>query len=63
MKDNHKGRQKFPVREGTGDSSILNDKKPAEKTYPKPEKKIQEKNQPEYIEEQPNRKSPNNSKQ
>lgn len=63
MKDNQNSPQKFPVREGTDNNSILNDTRSAEKKYPKPEKKIQEKNQPEYIEEQPNRKDPNNSKQ
>lgn len=53
--------KKFPVREGTEESSILHDPKPAPKnTYPKPDEgDIQVNNQPEFTEEQPNRKSPN----
>ena len=53
--------KKFPVREGREDSSILHDKKPpAKDAYPQAEKKDkQAKNQPEFTEEQPNRKSPN----
>jgi len=59
MENNSNEQEKhFPVREGTAESSILHDKKPPEKTFPEPEIKIQEKNQPEYSEEQPNRNSP-----
>ena len=61
MKNNsHKEEKKFPVREGSEDSSILHNKKPPVKdTYPQTEKKDkQAKNQPEFTEEQPNRKSP-----
>jgi hypothetical protein len=59
--DTNKQEKKFPVREGSGDSSILHDKKPiAKDAYPRPEKKDkQAKNQSEFTEEQPNRKSPN----
>ena len=62
MKDNtNKQEKKFPVREGSENSSILNDKTPpAKDKYPQPEEKDKQvKNQPEFTEEQPNRKSPN----
>jgi hypothetical protein len=57
---NKQGKE-FPVREGGDNSSILHDKKPAAKDkYPQPEEKDKQvKNQPEFTEEQPNRKSPN----
>ncbi|MEO5593417.1 MAG: hypothetical protein ABIR15_20235 [Chitinophagaceae bacterium] len=61
MEDNtNKQEKKFPVREGKENSSILHDKKQPEKnTYPQPEEKDkQADNQPEFAEEQPNRKSP-----
>lgn len=60
-KNSSKPATKFPVREGTADSSILHDKdQPEKNNYPKPEEQdVQVKNQPEFIEEQPNRKSPN----
>lgn len=53
--------KKFPVREGTEQSSVLNDKKTLEDNkYPQPTTKDKQvKNQPEFTEEQPNRKSPN----
>ena len=56
---NSKKASSFPVREGKEDSSILNDKKPPEKNkYPQPaEKDKQEKNQPEFIEGNPNNKT------
>ncbi len=55
-----KNDEKYPVREGKEESSILHDKKPVAKdAYPNPpEKDKQVKNQPEFTEEQPNRKSP-----
>lgn len=62
MKDNTNKQEKgFPVREGTESSSILHGKKPQpENTYPLPEEKDkQAENQPEFTEEQPNKKSPN----
>ena len=62
MKDNiNKQESKFPVREGKEESSVLHDKKPLPKhSYPqKEEKDKQVNNQPEFTEEQPNRKSPN----
>jgi len=51
--------KKFPVREGQNNSSILHDQKPpAKNTYPHPkEKDKQLDNQPEFTEEQPNRKT------
>ena len=50
---------KFPVREGGEESSILHDKDPLKDKYPQPaEGDKQVKNQPEYTEEQPNRESP-----
>ncbi len=65
MKNDSANKQvkKFPVREGEEDSSILHDKKPAAKDkYPQPEEKDkQAKNQPEFTEEQPNRKSPDSA--
>ena len=56
----NKQEKKFPVREGQEDSSVLHDKKPlAKNAYPQPEEKDKQvKNQPEFTEEQPNRKSP-----
>jgi len=59
--DSNKQAKEFPVREGKENSSILHDKKPLTKDkYPQPaEKDKQAKNQPEFSEEQPNRKSPN----
>jgi hypothetical protein len=60
--DNRNKQEKdFPVREGSAQSSILHDDDPiANDKYPRPEKKDkQAKNQPEFTEEQPNRKSPN----
>jgi hypothetical protein len=61
--DSNKQAKEFPVREGEENSSILHGKKPlAKDKYPQPEKKDkQAKNQPEFTEEQPNRKSPNTS--
>ena len=62
MNDNsNKQAKEFPVREGSENSSILHDKNPqAKNTYPHPEEKDkQAKNQPEFTEEQPNKKSPN----
>jgi len=52
---------KFPVREGQENSSILHNKKPpAKNTYPqRAEKDKQADNQPEFTEEQPNRKTGN----
>ena len=60
MKNSTKKKEtKFPVREGKEDSSILHDKKASAKnTWPQLEKQV--KNQPEFIEEQPNRKNPDN---
>ena len=57
--DTNKQAAKFPVREGKEESSVLHDKKPISKNaYPQPEEKDkQAKNQPEFTEEQPNRKS------
>jgi hypothetical protein len=51
---------KFPVREGTEESSVLHDKQPPQKNkYPQPEEKDKQvQQQPEFTEEQPNRKSP-----
>ncbi|MEP7279326.1 MAG: hypothetical protein ABI813_11830 [Bacteroidota bacterium] len=62
-KDTNRREKKFPVREGGEDSSILHDKKPPVKdSYPQPQQKDkQQKTQPEFTEEQPNRKSPNTS--
>ena len=59
--DSNKQAEKFPVREGQENSSILHDKKsPVKNTYPQPEEKDkQSDNQPEFTEEQPNRPSPN----
>ena len=59
--DSNKQAKEFPVREGEENSSIVHDKKPPAKgKYPQPEEKDrQAKNQPEFTEEQPNRKSPN----
>ncbi|MEO6313807.1 MAG: hypothetical protein ABIU63_08885 [Chitinophagaceae bacterium] len=56
--------KKFPVREGTEQSSILHDKKQDDKdNYPNlDEKAKQVKNQPEFTEEQPNIESPNTPK-
>jgi hypothetical protein len=63
MKDDNTAKQakEFPVREGGENSSILHGKKPAAKDkYPQPEEKDKQvKNQPEFTEEQPNKKSPN----
>jgi hypothetical protein len=59
-KDNqNKNTEKYPVREGQENSSIAGDKHPpAKNKYPRPEEKDkQEKNQPEFIEPQSNRKS------
>ncbi|MEO5684199.1 MAG: hypothetical protein ABIQ88_16280 [Chitinophagaceae bacterium] len=58
--DTNKHAEKFPVREGKEESSILHGKKPASKnTYPQLEEKdTQAKTQPEFTEEQSNRKSP-----
>ena len=61
MEDNtNKQEKKFPVREGKENSSVLHDKKqPVKNAYPQPEEKDkQADNQPEFTEEQPNRKSP-----
>jgi hypothetical protein len=59
--DSNEQVKNFPVREGSENSSVLHDKKPAAKDkYPYPEKKDKQvKNQPEFTEEQPNLKSPN----
>jgi hypothetical protein len=64
MKNTNKQEKEFPVREGDDNSSVLHDKKPVAKNeYPRLEKKDkQAKNQPEFTEEQPNRKSSNDSK-
>ena len=62
MKDKiNKQAKAFPVREGKEESSVLHDKKPlAKNSYPQPEEKDkQANNQPEFTEEQPNRKSAN----
>lgn len=58
--DTNKQEKKFPVREGKEESSVLHDKKPnLTHAYPEPEEKDKQvKNQPEFTEEQPNRKSP-----
>jgi len=60
--DTNKQVKKYPVREGTEQSSILHDKEqPPENTYPRPEEKDKQvKNQPEFTEEQPNKKTANN---
>ena len=62
--DSNKQEKEFPVREGSEESSVLHDKNPAPKNkYPQPvTKDKQVKNQPEFTEEQPNRKSPNTPK-
>jgi hypothetical protein len=64
MKNDNTAKQakEFPVREGGENSSILHGKKPVAKDkYPQPEEKDKQvKNQPEFTEEQPNKKSPNN---
>jgi len=62
--DSNKQEKEFPVREGSEGSSVLHDNKPSPKNkYPHPgTKDKQVKNQPEFTEEQPNRKSPNSSK-
>ena len=59
--DSNKQAEKFPVREGQENSSVLHDKKPrAKNTYPQPEEKDkQSDNQPEFTAEQPNRPGPN----
>jgi hypothetical protein len=63
MKNENANKQvkEFPVREGEENSSILHDKTPVAKDkYPQPEEKDKQvKNQPEFTEEQPNKKSPN----
>jgi hypothetical protein len=57
----NKQETKFPVREGKEESSVLHDKKPpAKNAYPQPEKQV--KNQPEFTDEQPNRKNPDTPK-
>lgn len=64
MKNNHQQPAKqFPVREGTEESSVLHDRQPPLKNkYPQPaEKDTQAQQQPEFTEEQPNRKSPNSA--
>ena len=63
--DNDKQSPAYPVREGTEDSSILHGKHPpANNKYPqKEEKDKQVAGQPEFTEEQPNRKSPNSPQQ
>lgn len=60
-KDTNKQAKEFPVREGGENSSILHGKKPVdENKYPRRDEKAkQANNQPEFSEEQPNRKSPN----
>lgn len=60
----NKPEKKFPVREGSEESSILHDKQPLVKgNYPEEEKQDkQADNQPEFTEEQPNRISPNSPK-
>ena len=64
-KNSNKQAPAFPVREGTEGSSILHDKQPpAKNKYPqKEEKDKQAADQPEFSEEQPNRKSPNSPQQ
>jgi hypothetical protein len=59
-KDTNKQAAEFPVREGSEESSILHDKeKPRKNSYPEPSTEDkQAKNQPEFTEEQPNKKSP-----
>ncbi len=58
---NHVNEQtkKFPVREGKEESSVLHNKQTVKNKYPQPEvKDKQADNQPEFTEEQPNRKNP-----
>ena len=54
---------KFPVREGSEESSVLHDKKPPQKNkYPQSEEKDKQvQQQPEFTEEQPNHESPNSA--
>jgi hypothetical protein len=50
--------EKYPVREGQENSSILADKNAVKNKYPRPEEKDKQvKNQPEFIEPQSNRKN------
>jgi hypothetical protein len=62
MKKNTNQQEKeFPVREGSEESSVLHDKQPPQKNkYPQSEEKDKQvQQQPEFKEEQPNRRSPN----
>jgi hypothetical protein len=56
----NKQTRRFPVREGSDEGAVPPDMKPAQKDqYPQSSKEDkQQKNQPEFTEEQPNRESP-----